>query len=108
MLGKIILSQWLCVSAMLGMSSCNDDEVINQSPAAPLQVSVNTQVTMASRAIIHDEYLPDGHSIGISLTAEDGSDYDGKQFFNQIYGIRHRGCTDLVIRRAGLALHYCR
>ena len=84
-IGKTILSQLLCISTIFGTASCNDDQVFNQADIAPLQVSVNAQGTQSSRAIIHGEYLPDGSSIGVSLTNEDGGLYDNTEFFNLQY-----------------------
>ena len=83
--GKNFLSQLLCISAIFGTASCNDDQVFNQTDTAPLQVSVNAQGTQSLRAIIHGEYLPDGSSIGVSLTNEDGGLYDNTEFFNLQY-----------------------
>ena len=84
--GKNFLSQLLCIATILGTTSCNDDQVFNQTDTAPLQVSVNAQGTQSSRAIIHGEYLPDGSSIGISLfNVSDGEDYDNQGYFNVKY-----------------------
>ena len=83
--GKNFLSQLLCIATILGTTSCNNDQVFNQTDNAPLQVSVNAQGTQSSRAIIHGEYLPDGSSIGISLFTPDGADYDNQGYFNVKY-----------------------
>ena len=79
---KILLSQLLCIGAVF--TACTDDEVINQTTKA-LQVSVSTEAPAESRAIIDGGYLPDGASIGVTLTAEDGSAYDGQAFTNLQY-----------------------
>ena len=79
---KILLSQLLCIGAVF--TACTDDEVFNQTTKA-LQVSVSTEAPAESRAIIDGGYLPDGASIGVTLTAEDGSAYDGQAFTNLQY-----------------------
>ena len=79
---KIILSQLLCIGAIF--TACTDDEVFNQTTKA-LQVSVSTEAPAESRAIIDGGYLPDGASIGVTLTAEDGTAYDGQVFTNLQY-----------------------
>ena len=79
---KILLSQLLCIGAVF--TACTDDEVVNQTTKA-LQVSVSTESPAESRAIIDGGYLPDGASIGVTLTAEDGSAYDGQAFTNLQY-----------------------
>ena len=79
---KILLSQLLCIGAVF--TACTDDEVFNQTTKA-LQVSVSTESPAESRAIIDGGYLPDGASIGVTLTAEDGSAYDGQAFTNLQY-----------------------
>ena len=79
---KILLSQLLCIGAVF--TACTDDEVFNQTTKA-LQVSVSTESPSESRAIIDGGYLPDGASIGVTLTAEDGSVYDGQAFTNLQY-----------------------
>ena len=79
---KILLSQLLCIGAVF--TACIDDEVINQTTKA-LQVSVSIEASIESRAIIDGGYLPDGASIGVTLTAEDGSAYDGQAFTNLQY-----------------------
>ena len=79
---KILLSQLLCIGAVF--TACTDDEIINQTTKA-LQVSVSTEAPAESRAIIDGGYLPDGASIGVTLTAEDGTAYDGQAFTNLQY-----------------------
>ena len=79
---KILLSQLLCIGAVF--TACSDDGVINQADKA-LQVYVSTDAPVESRAIIDGGYLPDGASIGVTLTAEDGSAYDGQAFTNLQY-----------------------
>ena len=79
---KILLSQLLCIGAVF--TACTDDEVFNQTTKA-LQVSVSTETPAESRAIIDGGYLPDGASIGVTLTAEDGTAYDGQAFTNLQY-----------------------
>lgn len=81
--GKIILSQLLCIGAVF--TACTDDEVINQTGKAPLQVSVNASLAKQSRAIVHGEYLPAGSSIGVSLFTPEGDDYDGQGYYNIQY-----------------------
>ena len=70
---KILLSPLLCIGAVF--TACTDDEVVNQTNKA-LQVSVSTEAPAESRAIIDGGYLPDGASIRVTLTAEDGTAYD--------------------------------
>ena len=82
-LGKVILSQLLCIGAVF--TACTDDEVINQADKAPLQVSVNTSLAKQSRAIVHGEWLPSGTSIGVSLFDTEGDDYDGQGYYNIQY-----------------------
>ena len=79
---KILLSQLLCIGAVF--SACTDDEIFNQTNKA-LQVSVSTEAPAKSRAIIDGGYLPDGASIGVTLTAVDGTAYDGQAFTNLQY-----------------------
>ena len=79
---KILLSQLLCIGAMF--TACTDDEVFNQTTKA-LQVYVSTESPAESRAIIDGGYLPDGASIGVTITAEDGTAYDGQTFTNLQY-----------------------
>ena len=79
---KMLLSQLLCIGAVF--TACTDDEVVNQTTKA-LQVSVSTEAPAESRAIIDGGYLPNGASIGVTLTAEDGSAYDGQAFTNLQY-----------------------
>ena len=89
-LGKVILSQLLCIGAVF--SACTDDEVFNQTTKA-LQVSVSTETPAESRAIIDGGYLPDGASIGVTLIAEDGSAYDGQAFTNLQYTAAGEGSS---------------
>ena len=80
---KILLSQLLCIGAVF--TACTDDEVINQTDRAPLQVSVNTSLAKQSRAIVHGEWLPSGSTIGVSLFTPEGDDYDGQGYYNIQY-----------------------
>ena len=80
---KILLSQLLCIGAVF--TACTDDEVVNQSDKAPLQVSVNTSLAKQSRAIVHGEWLPSGSTIGVSLFDTEGDDYDGQGYYNIQY-----------------------
>ena len=80
---KILLSQLLCIGAVF--TACTDDEVINQTDKAPLQVSVNTSLAKQSRAIVHGEWLPSGSTIGVSLFDTEGDDYDGQGYYNIQY-----------------------
>ena len=80
---KILLSQLLCIGAVF--TACTDDEVINQTDKAPLQVSVNTSLAKQSRAIVHGEWLPAGSTIGVSLFDTEGDDYDGQGYYNIQY-----------------------
>ena len=89
---KILLSQLLCIGAMF--TACTDDEVINQTTKA-LQVSVSTEAPAESRAIIDGGYLPDGASIGVTLTAEDGLAYDGQAFTNLQYTAAGEGSSQI-------------
>ena len=79
---KIILSLLLCIG--VGCTACTDGEVFNQMTKA-LQVSVSTESPAESRAIINGGYLPDWAFIGVTLTAEDGTAYDGQAFTNLQY-----------------------
>ena len=87
---KILLSQLLCIGAVF--TACTDDEGFNQTTKA-LQVSVSTESPAESRAIIDGGYLPDGASIGVTLTAEDGTAYDGQTFTNLQYTAAGEGST---------------
>ena len=89
--GTKLLSQLLCIGAVF--TACTDDEVINQTDKAPLQVSVNTSLAKQSRAIVHGEWLPAGNTIGVSVFDTEGDDYDGQ-------GYRRR-------RRPGLVFYGC-
>ena len=91
---KILLSQLLCIGAVF--TACTDDEVVNQTTKA-LQVSVSTETPAESRAIIDGGYLPDGASIGVTLTAEDGSAYDGQAFTNLQYTAAGEGSAQAWI-----------
>ena len=81
--GTKLLSQLLCIGAMF--TACTDDEVVNQTDKAPLQVSVNTSLAKQSRAIVHGEWLPSGSSIGVSLFTTEGDDYDEQGYYNIQY-----------------------
>ena len=87
---KILLSQLLCIGAVF--TACTDDEVFNQTTKA-LQVSVSTEAPAESRAIIDGGYLPNGASIGVTLTAEDGTAYDGQAFTNLQYTAAGEGSS---------------
>ena len=80
---KMLLSQLLCIGAVF--TACTDDEVVNQTDKAPLQVSVNTSLAKQSRAIVHGEWLPSGSTIGVSLFDTEGDDYDGQGYYNIQY-----------------------
>ena len=81
--GIKLLSQLLCIGAVF--TACTDDEVVNQTDKAPLQVSVNTSLAKQSRAIVHGEWLPSGSIIGVSLFDTEGDDYDGQGYYNIQY-----------------------
>ena len=81
--GTKLLSQLLCIGAVF--TACTDDEVVNQTDKAPLQVSVNTSLAKQSRAIVHGEWLPSGSTIGVSLFDTEGDDYDGQGYYNIQY-----------------------
>ena len=81
--GTKLLSQLLCIGAVF--TACTDDEVVNQTDKAPLQVSVNTSLAKQSRAIVHGEWLPAGSTIGVSLFDTEGDDYDGQGYYNIQY-----------------------
>lgn len=81
--GTKLLSQLLCIGAVF--TACTDDEVINQTDKAPLQVSVNTSLAKQSRAIVHGEWLPAGSTIGVSVFDTEGDDYDGQGYYNIQY-----------------------
>ena len=87
---KVLLSQLLCIGAVF--TACTDDEVFNQTTKS-LQVSVSTEAPAESRAIIDGGYLPNGASIGVTLTAEDGSAYDGQAFTNLQYTAAGEGSS---------------
>ena len=82
-LGKVILSQLLCIGSVF--TACTDEEVVNQVDKTPLQVSVNTSLTKQSRAIVHGEWLPAGSTIGVSLFTPEGDDYDDQGYYNIQY-----------------------
>lgn len=81
--GKHILSQLLCIGAVF--TACTDDTNVNRIDGQPLQIAVHTDNPESSRAVIDGGYLPDASSIGVTLTAEDGSAYDGQTFNNLLY-----------------------
>ena len=81
--GTKLLSQLLCIGAVF--TACTDDEVVNQTDKAPLQVSVNTSLAKQSRAIVHGEWLPSGSTIGVSLFDTEGDDYDEQGYYNIQY-----------------------
>ena len=80
---KLLLSQLLCIGAML--TACTDDDTIVQSDKAPLQISVSAKAPAVSRTIIDGSSLPDGSHIGVSVFDADGGDYDGQDYFNLKY-----------------------
>ena len=81
--GTKLLSQLLCIGAVF--TACTDEEVVNQTDKAPLQVSVNTSLAKQSRAIVHGEWLPAGSTIGVSLFDTEGDDYDEQGYYNIQY-----------------------
>ena len=72
----------VAVCSAFAVSSCADDEVLDRADKAPLQISVNTE-SGVSRSLIHDDFLPGGSSIGLSLyNSADGLDYDNQGYSN--------------------------
>ena len=72
----------VAVCSAFAVSSCTDDEVLDRADKTPLQISVNT-VSGVSRSLIHDDFLPGGSSIGLSLyNSADGLDYDNQGYAN--------------------------
>ena len=72
----------VAICSTFAVSSCVDDEVLDRSDKTPLQISVNT-VSGVSRTLIHDDFLPGGSSIGLSLyNSADGLDYDSQGYAN--------------------------
>ena len=72
----------VAVCSAFAVSSCADDEVFDRADKTPLQISVNT-VSGVSRSLIHDDFLPGGSSIGLSLyNSADGLDYDNQGYAN--------------------------
>ena len=70
------------VCSAFAVSSCTDDEVLDRADKTPLQISVNTE-SGVSRSLIHDDFLPGGSSIGLSLyNSADGLDYDNQGYSN--------------------------
>lgn len=65
-------------------ASCNDED-LTDAGRSYLQLSVTTDTPVLSRAIVNDKYLPDKADIGVTLTATDGSAYDGMDFINLKY-----------------------
>ena len=88
--GTKFLSQLLCITALF--TACTDDEVTGDS-VNTLQVTLQTEETNASRAIIDGGYLPEGSSIGVNLMAENGSAYDGQVFYNLQYTAAEEGAA---------------
>ena len=67
----------LLLNTCILFGACTDDvKDITQNSSTPL--GVNVKVNPASRAIVYGTALPSGSSIGINVTAADGSDYDNK------------------------------
>ena len=72
----------VAVCSAFAVSSCTDDEVLDWADKTPLQISVNTE-SGVSRSLIHDDFLPGGSSIGLSLyNSADGLDYDNQGYSN--------------------------
>ena len=77
---------FIAVLYMVLFSACTDDESILSDNTKHLEINVNTHGPCLSRSVIHDEWLPDGSSIGVSLfDAEDENDYEGKGYNNIKY-----------------------
>lgn len=70
----------MIVAGLPFMAACNSEDEAMQGNQ-PLQVSVTAGVS-ASRAVVHGSYLAEGSQIGLSLTADDGSAYDGQSYVN--------------------------
>ena len=102
--GKHILSQLLCIGAVF--TACSDDTYVNRIDGQPLQIAVHTDNPESSRAVIDGGYLPDASSIGVTLTAVDGSAYDGQAFTNMQYtaagvGSAQTWSTDVPVSLSG-------
>ena len=75
---KIIISA-ACLA--MALASCNQIETPeNDYQATPLNINVTT--TIETKGRVTDLYLPDGSSIGISVTDESGVSYDGQTIAN--------------------------
>lgn len=70
----------MIVAGLPLLAACNSEDEAMQGNQ-PLQVSVTAGVS-ASRAVVHGSYLAEGSQIGLSLTADDGSAYDGQSYVN--------------------------
>ena len=91
--GKHILSLLLCIGAVF--TACTDDTNVNRIDGQPLQIAVHTDNPVSSRAVIDGGYLPDASSIVVTLTAEDGSAYDGQTFNNLLYTAAGEGSSQI-------------
>ena len=79
------LAMWL-LAAMCGLCACNDDSQLDTDKTVAMQVSVQAEnQKVSSRGVIDGGLLPDGSTIGVSLTAADGSIYDGIDYYNLPY-----------------------
>ena len=99
--GKLGLMAVAIFSAF-AVSSCTDDEVLDRADKTPLQISVNTE-SGVSRSLIHDDFLPGGSSIGLSLyNSADGLDYDNQGYANVKFTATGDG-ADQIWGTTGLA-----
>ena len=80
------LAMWL-LAAMCGLCACNDDNQLDTDKTVAMQVSVQAEnQKVSSRGVVDGGLLPDGSTIGVSLTAADGSIYDGIDYYtNNFY-----------------------
>ena len=69
--------KWLYMVVVSCLVACQVDTDAPYQLNVPLQVNINTSI---SRSIVHGEQLPDGSAVGLCLTTEQGTDYDGKGY----------------------------
>ena len=67
-------------------SACTEEERVVPLNNKQLQVSVNANGPCLSRTVIHDEWLPDGSTIGVSLfNANNNGIYEDKDYNNIMF-----------------------
>ena len=67
-------------------TACSDEtDINNPDNGKPLQIEVTTAGVENSRSIIDGGSLPDGSQLGLAVTAQNGSAYNGKSYNNILY-----------------------